>query len=391
MIEGFSRYSFNSSHAYSYAYLCYQTAYLKANYPKEFMAALCGSMIDDIDRCSFYLNEAKRMGLKIYGPDINKSSTKFTVEQDGLRIGLAALRNIGEDSAANIISERNNHGDYVGLMDIVFRVEPNSRELTTLAFSGALNGFGSRLGISTAVPEILKSYRKRKKKIESGQIELFDDTVSDLDIPTAEFQLPELLENEFAVTGLYISGHPLDDYSRHVTDWNVSELDQLNEKDRASVLALITSCQIKRTKNGKKMAILTVQDQTASKEVVVFPKQFDANPEIESGLVSVVSLRSGTDFNGEKNYIFDSIIERFEKEEDSSTAELKIYLPQGFSNDEAYISKLKKILSANYGWTPVSLYLSRSTRMKLPRNFTVNFDQDLLEELRNLFKDYASR
>jgi DNA polymerase-3 subunit alpha len=391
MIEGFSRYSFNSSHAYSYAYLCYQTAYLKANYPKEFMAALCGSMIDDIDRCSFYLNEAKRMGLTIYGPDINKSSTKFTVEDDGLRIGLAALRNIGEDSAKDIVSERNDNGKYVGLMDIVSRVEPNSRELTTLAFSGALSGFGSRLGISTAVPEILKSYRKRKKKIESGQIELFDDTVSDLDIPTAEFQLPELLENEFAVTGLYISGHPLDDYLSHVTDWNVSELDQLNEKDRALVLALITSCQIKRTKNGKKMAILIIQDQTASKEVVVFPKQFDQNQNIAPGMIAVISLRSGTDFNGEKNYIFDSIVEEFQRDEDNSTAELKVYLPQGFSNDEAYVTKLKKILSSNYGWTPVSLYLSRSTRMKLPRNFTVNFDENLLDQLRNLFKEYASR
>ena len=391
MIEGFSRYSFNSSHAYSYAYLCYQTAYLKANYPKEFMAALCGSMIDDIDRCSFYLNEAKRMGLKIYGPDINKSGTKFGVEADGLRIGLAALRNIGEDSAARIISERASGGPYSGLMNIVERVEPNSREFTTLAFSGALSDFGSRLGISTAIPEILKSYRKRKKKIEAGQIELFDDSVSDMEISSSEFQLPELLDNEFSVTGLYISGHPLDDYLIKATDWNVSELDQLNEKDRASVLVLVTSCQVKRTKNGQKMAILTVQDQTASKEVVVFPKQFAANPNIEAGMIVVMSVRSGTDFSGEKNYVFDSIVETFEKEENLSTAELKIYLPDGFSNDEAFISKLKKILASNYGWTPISLYLSRSTRMKLPRNFTVNLNDDLLDQLSNLFKEYASR
>jgi DNA polymerase III alpha subunit len=139
------------------------------------------------------------------------------------------------------------------------------------------------------------------------------------------------------------------------------------------------------------MAILIIQDQTASKEVVVFPKQFDQNQNIAPGMIAVISLRSGTDFNGEKNYIFDSIVEEFQRDEDNSTAELKVYLPQGFSNDEAYVTKLKKILSSNYGWTPVSLYLSRSTRMKLPRNFTVNFDENLLDQLRNLFKEYASR
>lgn len=391
MIEGFSRYSFNSSHAYSYAYLSYQTAFLKANYPKEFMAAICGSMIDDIDRCAFYLNEAKHMGLRIYGPDINKSSTKFSVEDDGLRIGLAALRNVGEDTAKSIISERLSNGPYTGLMDIASRVEPNSREFTTLAFSGALEQFGSRLGTSTVIPEILKSYRKKKKKLESGQVELFEDIVPEFDVPEAEFRRSELLDNEYAVTGLYISAHPLDDYPSDRTEWTVAELDQLPEGQKGTLLVLIANCQMKRTKNGQKMAILNIQDQTGSREVVVFPKTFSSNDYLTDGLIGHVTVRAGINYTGEKNFIFDKMNVFESKEPQESTAELSLYLPSGFQSDDKAIAALKRILTSNYGWTPVSLYLSRSAKLKLPRNFTVNISDDLMNQIKDLFKEYASR
>ena len=391
MIEGFSRYSFNSSHAYSYAYLSYQTAFLKANYPKEFMDAICGSMIDDIDRCAFYLNEAKHMGLRIYGPDINKSSTKFSVEDDGLRIGLAALRNVGEDTANSIISERLSNGPYTGLMDIASRVEPNSREFTTLAFSGALEQFGSRLGTSTVIPEILKSYRKKKKKLESGQVELFEDIVPEFDVPEAEFRRSELLDNEYAVTGLYISAHPLDDYPSDRTEWTVAELDQLPEGQKGTLLVLIANCQMKRTKNGQKMAILNIQDQTGSREVVVFPKTFSSNDYLTDGLIGHVTVRAGINYTGEKNFIFDKMNVFESKEPQESTAELSLYLPSGFQSDDKAIAALKRILTSNYGWTPVSLYLSRSAKLKLPRNFTVNISDDLMNQIKDLFKEYASR
>lgn len=390
MIEGFSRYSFNSSHAYSYAYISYQTAFLKANFPKEFMAALCGSMIDDIDHCAIYLDEAKRMGLKIYGPDINRSSTRFTVESDGIRIGLASLRNIGQDLSNRIIEERSSNGDYSGLMDVASRVEPNSREFITLSYGGALDDFGTRLGISTVIPEVLNSFRKRKKKIDSGQIELFSDMLDSFDIPDSEFDRNELLEKEFSVTNLYISGHPLDDFNSS-TDWKVAELDQLSEGGSASVFALISSCLEKTTKNGQKMAIINIQDQTGTREVVVFPRSYSSN-DIRQGLIGVFNLKAGTDYNGERNFVFQSIdpVDDIISDENTDAA-FRIFLPRGFSDNDDYIKTLKRILIANYGWTPVLIHLSTSTVLKLPRNFTVNVDEKLKTDLRNLFKEFAGR
>ena len=388
MIEGFSRYSFNSSHAYSYAYISYQTAYLKANFPREFMAALCGTMIDDIDRCAFYLNEARSMGMKIYPPDVNRSGVLFSVEEDGLRVGLAGLRHIGFDSATKIVDERKANGNYSGMMDIATRINPNAREFTTLSYSGALQEFGTRLGTSTVIPEVLKSFRKLKKKIESGQAQLFD-TPNDFDIPTAEFETVEFLQNEYSVAGLYISGHPLDDFESSKTDWSIVELDHLTDGKQAKVLALVTAVKVKRTKNGQKMAILDIQDQTGNRETVAFPKSY--NEDLVAGKIGIITVRAGTDYNGEKNFIFEGI-DAFDIESPTDDGMgFNLYLPKGFSNDDKMIARLKKILVSNYGWTPVSLYLSKSSRLKLPRNYTVNVDDSLISQIKDLFGEYASR
>jgi DNA polymerase-3 subunit alpha len=394
MIEGFSRYSFNSSHAYSYAYISYQTAFLKANYPKEFMSAICGTMIDDIDRCAFYLNEARSMGLNVHVPAINSSSTLFSVEDDGLRIGLAALRNVGEGLASRIVAERGENGPYADLMDFTVRVEPNAREFGSLTASGALTEFGSRLGISTVYPEVLKAHRKRKKKLEAGQEPLFElDTLSQFEIPTTEFSPSELLENEYAVMGLYVSGHPLDDHKDQATKWTVAELDQLDKNKTAKVLVLVSELKVKRTKNGQKMAILNAQDQTGSKEVVAFPKAFMSAGDIQAGMVCILTVKAGTDYTGEKNFILEKVdpIEIDRGEEHNSSLDLSLFLPSGFAQQDEFVLKLKRLLAANYGWTPVSLYLSKSTKLKLPRNYTVNVTDEFLGEIKNLFQEYASR
>jgi len=392
MIEAFSRYSFNSSHAYSYAYISYYTAFLKANYPKEFMAAVAGSMIDDIDKCSYYLHEARSMGLKIYGPDINRSLTRFTVEDDGLRIGLASLRNVGQGWSDQLLADRKSGGEYSGLMDLVSRVEPNARAFNALAYSGSLDSFGSRLGISTAIPEILKLYRKNKKKVAEGQDALFDQPV-DFEIGKPEFPLYDLLENEFSVLGLYISGHPLDDFQDHKSDYMVADLSACGDNSKASFLCLVSDVKKKKTKNGQNMAILNVQDQSGSVEVVAFPKQFSRVRDFVGGELGVLTVRVGKDFNDQKNFVFESfdLIKSRSETSDDVTGEFRIFLPEGFANDDGMVKRLKKILGSHYGWTPVSLHLSRSTRLKLPRGFTVTVDEDLLSDIRNLFGEYASR
>jgi DNA polymerase-3 subunit alpha len=358
------------------------------------MAALCGTMIDDIDRCAFYLNEARSMGLNVYGPDINKSGVRFTVEDDGLRIGLAALRNIGADAAGRIVEERQN-GPFSSLMDLTRRVEPNAREFGSLTLAGALATFGTRLGISTVYPEVLKAFRKQKKKQQEGQDSLFSEEEMDrfdsFTVPSAEFSSAEILESEYGVMGLYVSGHPLDDYADDATDWRVAELEQLSHNDKAKILVLVSDCKIKRTKNGAKMAILTVQDQTGSCEFVMFPKTYAQYSDIAAGNIARIYVRAGNDFAGEKNYVFDSMKLMDSIQTGSSLADFRVFLPTGFAQDDKLILKLKRIFAAHYGWTPVSLYLSRSTKLKLPRNFTVSIDDELLSEIRDLFKEFASR
>lgn len=391
MIEAFSRYSFNSSHAYSYAYISYYTAFLKANYPKEFMAALCGSMVDDIERCGYYLNEAKEMGLNVYSPDINKSSTFFTVEDDGLRMGLASIRHVGEGWAEGVLSERSSGGQFSSLMDLVERVEPNARSFTSLAYSGALDSFGTRLGVSTAIPEILKLYRKRKKKLEAGQDSLFDLS-DDYDVSGSEFDNIELLHNEYHSLGLYISGHPLDSYVESKTGEVVADLFVLPEGDKVSVLVLLNDVKVKQTKSGHKMAVLSVQDRSGFAECVVFPKKFSSVEDFSAGDIGVLSVRVGSDFNDQKNFVFESFETLGSSAvEETEVADLKIFLPEGFANNDDCVKALKRLFASHYGWTPVSLHLSKSTVLKLPRSFSVNLDQELLSSISNLFKDYASR
>jgi DNA polymerase-3 subunit alpha len=390
MIEAFSRYSFNSSHAYSYAYLSYYTAFLKANYPKEFMAALCGSMIEDIERCGFYLNEAKDMGLTVYSPDVNRSSTFFTVEDDGIRMGLASIRNVGEGWADSVLAERKANGAFSGLTDFVNRVEPNSRSFMFLSYSGALDSFGTRLGVSTAIPEILKLHRKRKKKLESGQESLFE-VPDNFDVSDVEFSTIELLNNEYEALGLYVSGHPLDAHVNEITDHLIVDFGSFPEGQNLSVLVLVNDVKVKQTKAGQRMAVLSVQDRTGFAECVVFPKKMSSvDGTVVSGDIGVLSLRVGSDFNDQKNFVF----EGFSKVgssvvEESDVADFKIFLPQGFAGNDDSVAALKRLLSSHYGWTPVSLHLSKSTVLKLPRSFSVSLNDDLISSIRVLFKEYS--
>ena len=391
MIEAFSRYSFNSSHAYSYAYLSYYTAFLKANYPKEFMAALCSSMIQDIDRCGFYLNEAKDMNLTVYSPDVNRSSTFFTVEDDGIRIGLASIRNVGEVWASEVLSEREANGAFSSLTNFVERVEPNSRSFMFLSYSGALDSFGSRLGVSTAIPEILKMHRKQKKKIDSGQDSLFDTHV-EYDISDVEFSEIEFLNNEYDALGLYVSGHPLDAYADKMTGELVADLQSVPEGESVSVLVLVNDVKVKQTKSGQRMAVVSVQDKTGFVDCVIFPKKFSSIDNLASGDIGVLILRVGSDFNDQRNFVFTD----FSKVgsavvEESDVADFKIFLPQGFANSDDSVKALKRLLSLNYGWTPVTLHVSKSTVLKLPRSFSVSLNDDLISSIGVLFREYSSR
>jgi len=289
------------------------------------------------------------------------------------------------------LSDRSANGSFSSLMDLVERVEPNARSFSSLAYSGALDSFGSRLGVSTAIPEILKLHRKKKKKLEAGQDSLFD-LDDNYDVGVSEFDNIELLHNEYNSLGLYISGHPLDSYVDHTTGEAVADLLSLSEGDKVSVLVLLNDIKVKQTKSGRKMAVLSVQDRSGLAECVGFPKQFSFVEDLSDGDIGILSVRVGSDFNDQKNFVFDSFdLLGSSAVEESEVADFKVFLPHGFANDDDFVKALKRLLVSHYGWTPVSLHLSKSTVLKLPRSFSVNLDDDLLSAISNLFKDYASR
>jgi len=380
----------HNSHAYGYGYISYQTAYLKANYPKEYMAALCSSLTDDIEKCAVMIAEARRMGLEIHNPDINKSLAEFSAEEDGLRVGLSAVRYVGFDAAEKIVSQR----PYGSLMDFVLKNNPNARAFESLALAGAFSDFGTRLGVSSVIPEVLKAARKKAKKVPAEQMSLLDeDALWAFDLPQQEFPPEALFEKEFDALGLYVSGHPLDAYTDQATDWTVADLEHAQQKQTCELLVQIVGVKRRRTVNGDDMAILQVQDQTGTVEIVCFPKAFARTGNLlEEDAIGLLKVRAGMDRMGGQNYILEEFSQLGSAiPEDVDMSDFKLFLPKGFINDEAYISKLKGLFLSHHGNLKASLYVSRNTRVELPVEFAVDGSEALMEDLKRLFVEFASR
>ena len=394
-IEHHASYSFNASHAYGYAYTSYQTAFLKANFTKEYMAALCSTNSDDIAKVGFYLSEARDLGLSLKSPDVNRSGVNFTTEDNSIRVGLSALKHVGTDSAQRIVDARS-EGSFVSLIDFARRVNPDAGELESLAYGGALEEFGTRFGIATVAGDVLRALRKDAKKQSTGQIGLFDSTATDIDtlwefnIPTHELPRRMELENEHSVLGIYITGHPLEEYMEHSTDWRLG--DDLADDDKVRVLVIVSALTTRRTRAGDMMATATVSDASATKEVVIFPKMFsDSRNAIADGDVGIMSLRAGKDNFGERSLIFQGFDKIYKEEKQISEDLFRLYLPLGFAQNDLYISKLKGLLLSYRGNHPVSLNVGPSAILRLPNEFLVEPSESLTESIKSLFVDFSTQ
>jgi DNA polymerase III alpha subunit len=311
--EASAEYSFNKSHAAAYALVSYVTAYLKANYPTEYMAALLSSVMSTKDKVPFYLYETKKMGLKVLPPDVNASFTDFEPEgEKQVRFGLAALKGVGEGAVDAIVQERLQRGEYHSLWDFAQRVEGvNRREVEALIKTGAFDATGnSRKGLVSVAEQILKQAKSIRKKESEGQSSLFDamggsaedafgalELIEAPQIPKEEWSEMErfALERE-AAGGIYVSGHPLEhaqaawEQVRHVGMGQIAagHIDKV-----LTVAGIITAKRVIYTKrDNKKMLIITLEDLTGNREVVVFPKtlqQQDCERHLEEG--ELVALR----------------------------------------------------------------------------------------------------
>lgn len=393
MIESFAAYGFNKSHAYGYGYIAYQTAFLKANYPREYLAALCTVFSDELNRCALYLNELKDLGYHVRTPDINKAGVGFTVHDDSVMVGLGAVKNIGTGTASNVVAERESHGEFTSLIDLAQRINPNASELEAYAYSGALDQFGSRYGLATIAPDVLKAVRKDAKKQIVGQDALFDtEPLWQFDVPTQELPRRMELNYEHNALGLYVTGHPLEDYLDESTEWRIAELDQAEDGTYIDMLVLVTSMTTKRTKAGESMSNLEISDQTGNADVVMFPKTWrEHHNTISQNDIGILTVRIGRDRSGEQNLIFTRFAKIQVEEQAISTNAFSLYLPEGFAQQDEYIAKLKGTLLSHHGNRPVNLHVGHSSKLQLPNDILVDGSTELIRDVGNLFKDYASR
>ena len=295
----FAKYAFNKSHAACYAVVAYQTAYLKYYYPREFMAALMTSVMDNITKVSEYILSCRQMGIAILPPDINEGQSGFSVSGGAIRYGLSAIKSIGRNVVDAIIREREANGLFVSMDDFVERMtnkEINKRTMESFIKSGALDSMpGNRRQKTMIAPELLEQKNKERKNAMEGQMSLFDFAPEEekqqfqITMPNVlEFPREELLAFEKEMLGIYVSGHPLDSYletwknsiTAKTTDFIVDEETgraAATDGERVIIGGMISGKVVKTTKTGKMMAFVTVEDMVGSVEVLVFPKDFENN------------------------------------------------------------------------------------------------------------------
>lgn len=295
----FAKYAFNKSHAAAYALVAYQTAYLKYYYPVEFMAALMTSVIDNPSKVAEYILSSRKMGIAILPPDINKGESQFSVDNGSIRYGLSAIKSIGRPVIKEIVEERSQRGDFKNLQDFIERMsgkDVNKKVIENFIKAGAFDGLpGNRRQKMMVYAQILDSVNQEKKNVMAGQMSLFD-MVSDEEKEAFEIRMPDVEEYpkeaklafEKEVLGVYISGHPLEEYTerwkKNITavtgDFQPDEetgAPKVRDGSRAVVGGMITAKTIKYTKTNKIMAFLTLEDLVGTVEIVVFPRDYEKN------------------------------------------------------------------------------------------------------------------
>jgi DNA polymerase-3 subunit alpha len=283
LIEPFAAYGFNKAHAASYGKVAYQTAYMKANYPVEYLAALLTADAGDVEKIAILVAESERMKVSVLPPDIQESRTTFTVvgeKKDAIRFGLSSIKNFGEGISEAIIAEREAHGPFKSLSDFLCRIGSknlNRKSLESLIKCGALDSFGARGHLLTHIETLLTFHRDATAP--QSQDTLFAATTPTLTLPPEgkEVTLIEKLDWERELLGIYVSGHPLDAYADKTTKANVT-LGGIREEPKPGlpliVPVLISDVRTILTKKGEKMAFIKLEDKTGAMEAVVFPKLY---------------------------------------------------------------------------------------------------------------------
>ncbi len=391
LLTHFADYGFNKSHSAAYAYVAWQTAYLKAHYPQEFMAAMLTSVMDTNGKVAVYIEQCRRMGIKILPPDINASSASFSVDGDAVRFGLAAIKNVGEAAIEKMEQTRKDGGPFKSLSDFCNRADMhtmNKRVVENLIKCGAFDSLGAkRTQLLAVLPQAVDAAALVQKDAASGQIGLFTEdtmgTADDIvlpDIPEAD--TATRLEWEKEITGFYITGHPLDDYADIIRNFTpISELleGKLPDRKRVRIGGLLASARRTSTKKGDTMCFAVLEDFTHSIEVIVFPKVFyeHVNALVPDTALMIEGRVDNTD-DGAK-LIAEKVCPL-----ESYQPEVYIEIRGEKANKENY-DELKKIFYAHHGDRTVYLHMVEKRQLvKTQPEYWIDGCDEAVAALENL-------
>ncbi len=403
--EAFAQYAFNKSHSTCYAFVAYQTAYLKSHYPSEYMAAVLNHA-GSIDKITFFMEECKRMGLTVLGPDINESQNGFAVNDKGeIRFGFSGLKGVGEAAIENIIEEKNKHGHFKDVYDLVKRVNlrsVNKKSLESLIYSGAFDCFKDvnraqyfyqAPGEAPALEKILKFGAIYQSQSANATNTLFGDLqmpdiVPPKISPCPPWQLVEQLDFEKDVTGMYMSGHPLDNFKFELKHYNITRLSDYNEIKHAvgivptskqfRLAGLVIDAQHRLTKTGKNFGVLHLEDFSGKSEFMLWSEDYVKYTNyMEKGMIIMIEGAFRQRYNSEQ-YEFKIVkLHLLETVKSSLTKQVVLDVPPQFI-DKDFVSFIDKNVQTNPGKTSIKFNISdqllktKITMSTLEKGFTMN-------------------
>ena len=406
----FASYAFNKSHAAAYALVGYQTAYLMYYYPVETIAAMLNSVMGTSEKVAHYIKFAEDQGIQVLPPNINESYSKFTVKGDTIRFGLAAIKNVGFNVVEGIVNSRNNKGRFESLADFINKIDLstiNKRAVESLIKCGAFDDFKVfRSKLLAVYEKLMDSVSNDKKRNIDGQVSLFAIAEDDFKEPEVnypnikEFNKNNLLAMEKEMTGLYISGHPLDEYAKTLKLCTTTDIEKINvsyeaimeglednedlisDDERVILGGILTEVNQKVTRNNSLMAFLKLEDLSGLIEVIVFPKTLDKvrnliTPDALVVIKGRVSLKED-----EPPKLICETIEPLEKMDSS-----KVYIRvENLQKAKESKQNLIKITSKYRGASAVYVFTADDRKSyRMPREVWVDLNTDVLEELREAF------
>jgi DNA polymerase III subunit alpha len=398
----FSDYAFNKAHSAGYGVVSYWTAYLKANYPAEYMAALLTSVKDDKDKSALYLHECRRMGIKVLPPDVNESDSNFTPRGTDIRFGLSAIRNVGENVVASIIETRRSKGRFADFADFLAKVEPvvcNKKVVESLIKAGAFDSLGhARRGLLAVHADVIDAAMGTKRAEAVGQFDLFGSTDDadtaglgfEVTIPSGEWDKTTLLAAERDMLGLYVSDHPLfgvDHVLARLVDCSVTSLttDERPEGTIVTIGGIVSGLQRKMTKQGSPWAIATVEDLEGAIEVLFFPQTYQQYA-MQLAQDAVICVKGRLNRRDDVPTL--NAIEMFLPDlgEAVDRGPVVLQIPAARCTPPV-VERLREVLKTHPGVTEVQLQLrngARTTVLRLDENLRVEATPALMGDLKAL-------